>query len=161
MNHQAGTLWTWVVTTLLHITRICEAELLKSSIGGDCINLLLLRDCLRKIQITLYHHPPRFLLVPPKLSVKPGDKLHLRNVMWLSKYLLPFCSLPEVGKKGCGKLCARRTRSRRKAGRRLLWHHLCWGFAFKTPSSFQVVIKTPRPGFRCLRPGRSPALGPL
>lgn len=78
-----------------------------SSLGGDCINLLLLGECLFKIQITAYHHPPRFLLVPLKLSVKLGDKLHLRNLLWFSKYLLLFCSLPEVGKKGCGKLCAR------------------------------------------------------
>lgn len=74
-----------------------------SSSGGDYINLVLPRNCLLKIEITVYHHLPGFLLVPLKLSMKLGDKLHLRNVLWFSEYLLLSCSLPEVGRKECGE----------------------------------------------------------
>lgn len=112
------------------------------SLGGDCINLLLLRDCLLKIQIALYHHPPRFLLVPPKLPVKLGDKLHLRNLMWLFKYLWPFCSLPEVGKTACGKLCARSTALH-------IGISSSGDLVFKMLSSCQIVVKALITGFRC------------
>lgn len=81
------------------------------------MHLLLLRECLLKIQISVYHLLPRFLLVPLKVSVKLGDKLHLRNLLWFSKYLLLFCSLPEVGKEDCGELCVRGVLG--QAGRRL------------------------------------------
>lgn len=64
--------------------------------------MLLPRECLFKIEITVYHHSPGFLLVPLKLSMKLGDKLHLKNLLWFSEYLLLSCSLPEVGKNGCG-----------------------------------------------------------
>lgn len=81
MNPQAGTLWTrglllcWIL--LLFVKQSCS----NSSLGGDCINLLLLGECLFKIQIAANHHPPRFLLMPLKLSVKLGDDLHLRNFL--------------------------------------------------------------------------------
>lgn len=81
MNPQAGALWTrglllcWIL--LLFVKQSCS----NSSLGGDCINLLLLGECLFKIQIAANHHPPRFLLMPLKLSVKPGDDLHLRNFL--------------------------------------------------------------------------------
>lgn len=82
---------------------VCKVSCSNSSLGGDYINFLLPRKCLFKIEITVYHHLPGFLLVPLKLSMKLGDKLHLRNVLWFSEYLLLSCSLPEVGKKDCGE----------------------------------------------------------
>lgn len=80
---------------------VCKVSCSNSSLGGDYINLLLPRERLFKIEIIVHHHLPVFLLVPLKLSMKLGDKLHVRNVLWFSRYLLVSCSLPEVGKKCC------------------------------------------------------------
>lgn len=54
---------------------VCKVSCSNSSLGGDYINFLLPRECLFKIEITVYWvycHLPGFLLVPQKLSMKLG-----------------------------------------------------------------------------------------
>lgn len=113
---------------------VCKASCSNCSLRGDYINLLLPRECLFKIEITVYHHSPGFLLMPLKLSMMLGDKLHLGNLLWFSEYLLLSCSLPEVGKNGCGE---RGEHWVTQTCRRLLQHQLCWGWLAKCPLHFR------------------------